>query len=305
MIHDDDDDDSHLSSFQSQWTEGKLYCPKCTSRIGSFNFTQGVRCSCFTFIIPAIWIQKCKVDQTSTSDSKPNIRLPDNPDNNGDGGNTKDGSPMYYMETSQTGSQSSQTCSDSSQSGSKTSESGSQTKMDSGQNESMVDNEMICSCRPYEYMYDQEVPAETLNQENKTVARQRRLMKCTINCEQNTQDFDNHFYQKISDKRTRNFSSSIQGNPSEISNTVFNHEAESPNNIHKRKIHRQMELDAEMLHFQRRETFSTNEHMKDLPSSRLDTLTKREDGSRFEVLEGMEHESEEVVVSKNIYNLKM
>lgn len=62
--------------FQSNWTEGKLYCPKCSSRIGAFNITRGVTCSCFAYIIPAVWIQKCKVDQVTIADSKPNIRLP-------------------------------------------------------------------------------------------------------------------------------------------------------------------------------------------------------------------------------------
>ncbi|KAJ7393690.1 hypothetical protein OS493_003348 [Desmophyllum pertusum] len=47
---------------EAQWTEGKLYCPKCKSRIGAFDFIHGVQCNCGKFIIPAVWIQKCRVD---------------------------------------------------------------------------------------------------------------------------------------------------------------------------------------------------------------------------------------------------
>ncbi|XP_001631042.2 uncharacterized protein LOC5510593 [Nematostella vectensis] len=65
----------HVIIVKAQWTEGKIYCPKCKSRIGAFNFIHGVRCSCFTYVIPAVWIQKCKVDQTSLQDiNRINIR---------------------------------------------------------------------------------------------------------------------------------------------------------------------------------------------------------------------------------------
>lgn len=44
------------------WTKGKIYCPKCRSRIGAFNYIQGVQCDCGKFTIPSIWIQKSRVD---------------------------------------------------------------------------------------------------------------------------------------------------------------------------------------------------------------------------------------------------
>jgi len=47
---------------EAQWTEGKIYCPKCKSRIGAFDFIHGIQCNCGRFTIPAIWIQKSRVD---------------------------------------------------------------------------------------------------------------------------------------------------------------------------------------------------------------------------------------------------
>ncbi|XP_022807228.1 uncharacterized protein LOC111344276 isoform X3 [Stylophora pistillata] len=52
----------HDSVEEAQWTEGKLYCPKCKSRIGAFDFIHGIHCNCGKFIIPAVWIQKSRVD---------------------------------------------------------------------------------------------------------------------------------------------------------------------------------------------------------------------------------------------------
>ena len=50
---------------QAKWTEGKIYCPKCKSRIGAFDYIHGVHCNCGKFTIPSIWIQKCRVDHIS------------------------------------------------------------------------------------------------------------------------------------------------------------------------------------------------------------------------------------------------
>ncbi|XP_031573018.1 uncharacterized protein LOC116307015 [Actinia tenebrosa] len=274
---------------KSQWTEGKLYCPKCTSRIGSFNFTQGVRCSCFTYIIPAIWFQKCKVDQISACDSKPNIRLPDNPDNNSDGdSHTQDRSPMYYMESSQTGSQSSQTCSDSGQSELKTNESGSQTKMDLGKYKSLLDKEVKYSCRSC--CCEQEIGLETLNSGYQIDSRQTELTNCPERREHSNRDSNNGINLKVSEKRTRNYSSSaMQGkeNPSQLSCTELSHVAES-RRIHRRKINRQKKFNAEVLQFQHGEFSSTNEHVEEVPSSHLHgRCLDRDDGSRFEMLEEM------------------
>ncbi|XP_029212127.2 LOW QUALITY PROTEIN: E3 ubiquitin-protein ligase RNF180-like [Acropora millepora] len=50
---------------EAKWTEGKIYCPKCKSRIGAFDYIHGVHCNCGKFTIPSIWIQKCRVDHIS------------------------------------------------------------------------------------------------------------------------------------------------------------------------------------------------------------------------------------------------
>ena len=39
-----------------------MYCPNCKSRIGAFDFIHGIHCNCGKFIIPAVWIQKSRVD---------------------------------------------------------------------------------------------------------------------------------------------------------------------------------------------------------------------------------------------------
>ena len=54
---------------QSQWMEnsvvgssqGKLTCPKCRARLGSFNWS-GLQCSCGQWITPAFQIHKTKID---------------------------------------------------------------------------------------------------------------------------------------------------------------------------------------------------------------------------------------------------
>jgi dual specificity phosphatase 12 len=43
-------------------TEGKLNCPHCDTKIGSYHWS-GTQCSCGTWIVPAIQIHKSKVDQ--------------------------------------------------------------------------------------------------------------------------------------------------------------------------------------------------------------------------------------------------
>ncbi|EPS41497.1 hypothetical protein H072_4648 [Dactylellina haptotyla CBS 200.50] len=42
--------------------EGKLECPKCSSKVGSYAW-QGMRCSCGSWVTPAISIAKSKVDE--------------------------------------------------------------------------------------------------------------------------------------------------------------------------------------------------------------------------------------------------
>jgi dual specificity phosphatase 12 len=48
--------------------EGKLACPKCSAKIGSYHW-QGSKCSCGKWVTPAIGLQKAKVDEVSTRPS--------------------------------------------------------------------------------------------------------------------------------------------------------------------------------------------------------------------------------------------
>jgi dual specificity phosphatase 12 len=41
--------------------EGKISCPKCASKLGSYNWS-GIPCSCGTWVSPAFVIHKNKVD---------------------------------------------------------------------------------------------------------------------------------------------------------------------------------------------------------------------------------------------------
>ena len=44
--------------------EGKLGCPKCTTRIGNFDWS-GMQCSCGTWVTPAVQVIKSKVDESA------------------------------------------------------------------------------------------------------------------------------------------------------------------------------------------------------------------------------------------------
>jgi hypothetical protein len=44
------------------WTKGKIHCPKCEARVGSFNFVSGMKCTCGSHLLPPIHIVKSKVD---------------------------------------------------------------------------------------------------------------------------------------------------------------------------------------------------------------------------------------------------
>ena len=43
--------------------EGDIICPKCSARIGSFNWS-GSQCSCGAWVTPAVQITKSKVDES-------------------------------------------------------------------------------------------------------------------------------------------------------------------------------------------------------------------------------------------------
>ncbi|XP_033725922.1 uncharacterized protein LOC117315705 isoform X1 [Pecten maximus] len=44
------------------WSKGKLLCPKCGGRLGSFDFTKTMKCACGESTAPPIHISQCRVD---------------------------------------------------------------------------------------------------------------------------------------------------------------------------------------------------------------------------------------------------
>ncbi|XP_021957722.1 E3 ubiquitin-protein ligase RNF180 isoform X1 [Folsomia candida] len=47
---------------KGDWTKGKIMCPKCEARIGSYSFVSGFKCPCGSRVVPPIHIVKSKVD---------------------------------------------------------------------------------------------------------------------------------------------------------------------------------------------------------------------------------------------------
>ncbi|XP_014467431.1 PREDICTED: E3 ubiquitin-protein ligase RNF180-like [Dinoponera quadriceps] len=47
---------------QESWTKGKLYCPHCNSRLGTFNFVNDLKCSCDEYVKPPIRLVNSKLD---------------------------------------------------------------------------------------------------------------------------------------------------------------------------------------------------------------------------------------------------
>ncbi|KAL0269726.1 UNVERIFIED_CONTAM: hypothetical protein PYX00_007361 [Menopon gallinae] len=47
---------------EANWTKGKVNCPKCNSRLGSFDFISGTQCQCGSHTLPPVHVVKCKVD---------------------------------------------------------------------------------------------------------------------------------------------------------------------------------------------------------------------------------------------------
>lgn len=47
---------------EKDWMKGRLNCPKCGTRIGSFDFTSGTKCRCTNSVLPSIQLIKTKVD---------------------------------------------------------------------------------------------------------------------------------------------------------------------------------------------------------------------------------------------------
>ncbi|OQR76899.1 hypothetical protein BIW11_07475, partial [Tropilaelaps mercedesae] len=48
-----------------EWIKGKLHCPYCTLRLGSFDFVSGKQCDCGKHVLPPIHIVKSRVDHES------------------------------------------------------------------------------------------------------------------------------------------------------------------------------------------------------------------------------------------------
>lgn len=49
-------------NFQSSWTKGKIICPSCEARLGSFDFLSGQKCQCNQFVLPPVRLTSSKVD---------------------------------------------------------------------------------------------------------------------------------------------------------------------------------------------------------------------------------------------------
>lgn len=50
----------------NEWIKGKINCPKCNLRLGSFDFVSGKRCGCGKHMLPPIHIVKSRVDHENS-----------------------------------------------------------------------------------------------------------------------------------------------------------------------------------------------------------------------------------------------
>lgn len=48
---------------EGNWTKGKLFCPKCNCRIGSYDFVGGTKCLCGEFVLPPLHVTSNKLDR--------------------------------------------------------------------------------------------------------------------------------------------------------------------------------------------------------------------------------------------------
>jgi len=55
------DEEEEEEGEQRGFLSGKLYCPKCKSKLGSFDWA-GSKCSCGKWVTPAFQVQKNRVD---------------------------------------------------------------------------------------------------------------------------------------------------------------------------------------------------------------------------------------------------
>ncbi|KAK4298736.1 hypothetical protein Pmani_028940 [Petrolisthes manimaculis] len=70
-------DEEHYPDFildavnESGWTKGKLHCPGCKCRLGSYNFVCGSRCVCGVCILPQLHLLHSKIDWMRVSEGLP------------------------------------------------------------------------------------------------------------------------------------------------------------------------------------------------------------------------------------------
>lgn len=46
----------------ADWTKGKIFCPTCKCRIGSFDFVSGSKCQCGSHVLPSLHLVISKLD---------------------------------------------------------------------------------------------------------------------------------------------------------------------------------------------------------------------------------------------------
>lgn len=54
---------------QNSWTKGKLNCPFCNVRIGSFNLMVETKCNCGTYVVSPIKLIQSKLDIMKTNEN--------------------------------------------------------------------------------------------------------------------------------------------------------------------------------------------------------------------------------------------
>nr|XP_045610680.1 E3 ubiquitin-protein ligase RNF180-like isoform X1 [Procambarus clarkii]XP_045610681.1 E3 ubiquitin-protein ligase RNF180-like isoform X1 [Procambarus clarkii]XP_045610682.1 E3 ubiquitin-protein ligase RNF180-like isoform X1 [Procambarus clarkii] len=63
---------------ESSWTKGKINCPSCQARLGSFNFVSGSQCACGSHVLPQVHILRSKVDWMKIGEALPRpVSFPD------------------------------------------------------------------------------------------------------------------------------------------------------------------------------------------------------------------------------------
>ncbi|KAI9559925.1 hypothetical protein GHT06_013932 [Daphnia sinensis] len=50
----------------SSWTKGKIVCPSCDARLGTFDFLSGQKCQCQHYVLPSVRLTSSKVDMLNS-----------------------------------------------------------------------------------------------------------------------------------------------------------------------------------------------------------------------------------------------